>query len=200
MSNLMDMLTGALGGGAVKQISQQLGADESTTQKAVSAALPTLLTAISRNAQKPGGAEALHKALDKDHDGSILDHVSGLINKPQAGPGDGILRHVLGSKRNTVEAGLSRTTGLDASSTGKLMTMLAPMVMGGLGKQQREQKLDTSALSGLLGRERESVEKAAPQSVGMLTKLLDADGDGEVELGDFVKRGGGLLGKMLGGR
>ena len=200
MSSLLETLTSQLGGGTLKQISQQLGTDESTTQKAVGAALPTLLTALSRNASKPGGAEALHNALAKGHDGSVLNNLSGLIGNPQAGPGDGILRHVLGARRDQVESGLGRATGLDTTSTSKLMTMLAPMVMGGLGKEQREKHLDAGSLSSMLGRERESVQRAAPESVGMLTKLLDSDGDGDVELGDFVKRGGGMLGKLLGGR
>jgi hypothetical protein len=63
----------------------------------------------------------LHRAPAQDHDGSILDNLTGFLGDAQAGPGKGILRHVLGDRRRQVETGLSKTTGLDAGSVGKLL-------------------------------------------------------------------------------
>jgi len=34
--------------------------------------------------------------------------------------------------------------------------------------------------------------------MGILGKLLDSDGDGDVDLSDVAKRGAGLLGKFFG--
>jgi hypothetical protein len=189
-----------LGGQTLKQISGVLNADEKTTGNAISAALPTLLGALSRNASRPEGAQALHSALAKDHDGSVLDNLAGFLGNPQAGPGDGILRHVLGGRRQRVENGLSKSTGLDAGSVSKLLVTLAPMVMGALGKTQRSRGMDTQGLSQLLDGERREVEKRAPQEMGLIGKLLDADSDGDVDFEDIAKRGLGALGGLLGGR
>jgi hypothetical protein len=198
MASLLETLTQQLGGNAMQEITRQLGTDEGTARNATGAALSTLLGALSRNASQPSGAESLHRALAKDHDGSVLDNLQGFLGNAQAGPGEGILRHVLGSRRGRVERGLSQASGMDAGSVGKLLTMLAPVVLGALGKQQRQDHMDTGALAGLLGGERQEMERRQPQAAGMLGGLLDTDGDGDVDLSDMAKHGAGLLGKLFG--
>ena len=81
MSDILKTLQGLLGGDAVSQISRQIGTDQQSTQSAMSAVLPTLLGAISRNASKPEGASALHDALARDHDGSALDNLQDVLGR-----------------------------------------------------------------------------------------------------------------------
>ena len=50
--------------------------------------------------------------------GDYIDDVPRFLRQAQQGPGDGILKHVLGGRREQVEAGLSRSTGLGRSATG----------------------------------------------------------------------------------
>jgi hypothetical protein len=201
MSSILDMLAGQLSGGNLSQISKQLGADESTTQSAITAVLPTLLGALTKNAGSSSGAASLSAALDRDHDGSILDDLGGFLGgNPQAGPGDGILRHALGGQRSRVESSLGKTTGLDAGTIGKLLVTLAPMVMGALGRAKREQHLDTGSLSSMLGREADDFKQRNPQAGSAIGMLLDADGDGDVDLGDILSQGGGILGSLFGGK
>ncbi len=196
MSSVLDMLIGQLGGDTTRQISRQLGADEGATGKAVAAALPLLMGALARNASKADGAQALAGALQRDHDGSILDDVAGFLGRAESGPGDGILRHVLGGKRDAVQNELGREAGLDTASTAKLMTMLAPLVMGALGKTQRQQNLDSAGLATMLAGERQQAE--ATRSLGPLASLLDADKDGDIS-DDVMKVGKSLLGRFLRG-
>ncbi len=194
--SLFELLSQQLGGDAVGQISRQLGVDKSTTQKAVPAALGTLMGAMARNASSREGAESLTNALVKDHDGSVLDNLGDVLSNPQAGPGEGILKHVLGGKRQAVEVGLSQTTGLDAGSSGQLLKMLAPVVMGALGRTQRQQSLDASGVASMLSGEKEQIARRAPEGLGVLGSLLDADGDGQIA-DDVARIGGGLLKNFL---
>ncbi len=197
MDSLMETLGRALGGNNLGQISRQIGADETSTGNALAAALPALIGALSRNASGGDGARALSNALERDHDGSILDNLGGFLQNPEAGPGEGILRHVFGSNRPRVESGLSRATGLDSGSISKLLVTLAPVVMGALGKTQRSARLGPSELSSMLNQETEQVARQEPQSAGLLSQLLDADKDGDVDISDLAKHGFGLLGKMF---
>ena len=194
MSSLLEMLAGQLGGDTTAQISRQLGSDQAATGKAISAALPVLMGALARNASQKQGAESLAGALARDHDGSILDNLSGFLQKPETGAGEGILGHVLGSKRVAVEQQLGQQTGLDAGSIGKLLPILAPIVMGALGRAKRQSNLDTGGLSSMLAGERKVAESAG--SLGGLAALLDADRDGDIT-DDVAKAGMGLLGKLL---
>jgi len=199
--SILDILQGQLSGNNLRQMSEAVGTDEKTTNAAIAAALPTLLGALARNSAEPRGAESLHNALNKDHDGSIFDNLGSLLGGGgNSGPGAAILGHIFGGRQNRVENGLSQTTGIDKGSMTKLMVMLAPMVLGALGKQQREKKLDASGLAGLLGQERQKVETHAPNEMGFLNKLLDTDGDGDVDMADLASKGMGLLGGLLGGK
>lgn len=190
--SLLDMLQERLGNeAAVKQIGAQLGADPGTTHSAIAAALPMIVGALARNAKDPQQAGALSDALAKDHDGSILDDVTSHLGQAQYADGDGILKHVLGGKQGSVATGLGHVAGMDPAKAGLLLSMLAPLVMGALGKAQREGKLDPGGLAGMLGGEQQRATDAAPGVMGMLGKFLDRDGDGSV-LDDI----GGMLGKL----
>jgi len=200
MSSLLDLIGSQLSGSTLRQMSGQLGTDQARTQSAISAALPTLVSALARNTSRPEGAQALHQALERDHDGSILDNLGALFGNPQGGDGDGILGHVFGERRQRVETGLSKSTGLDPAAISKLLVMLAPVVLGALGKAQRSRDMNSSGLSEFLNGERREVEKKAPAEMGMLGQLLDADNDGDVDFDDLAKRGLGALSGLFGGR
>lgn len=67
------------------------------------------------------------------------------------------------------------------------------MVMGALGKQQRESGIDLSQLAGFLGGQRKQSEESAGMP-GMVAGFLDADKDGEV-LDDLLNLAGKQFGK-----
>ena len=196
MDSLLGMLTQQLSGGdTVRKLSSQLGTDPDSTQQAIGAALPLLLGALGRNAAQPEGAAAISNALQRDHDGSILNDVDGFLSAGgNASAGEGILRHVLGNRRPVVEQTLSQSTGLDAGSTGQLLTMLAPLVMGALGQTQRRQGLDAGGLATLLGGERQQADSMLG---GAATQLLDQNHDGSI-VDDVVRMGSKLLGGLFG--
>ncbi len=198
MSSLIEMLGQALQGNNLSKISQEVGTDEATTKSAISAALPALIGALSKNGSSEQGAESLLGALKNDqHDGGILDNLSDFLgqkkyDEPRAGAG--ILGHLLGEKRERVEQSVGNSAGISSNSAGQLMKILAPMVLGALGKQQKQQGLDAGSLMGFLGGEKESVEK---ESGGLLGKFLDQDGDGDFDMGDMAKV---AMGKIFGGK
>lgn len=187
--SLFDLISSQLGSGVNSQISQQLGADSGKTANAISSALPMILGAISRNAQTEEGAGALANALEKDHDGSILDNLGGFLQNAQQGSGDGILKHVLGEKRGMVEQAVAGKSGLDLASTAKLMTTLAPVILGALGKAKKEQNLDSEGLKDMLGREKAEQEARPDVDTGFVGKFLDRDGDGDImdDIGGLLK-------------
>ncbi len=241
MSGLLDLLTQQLSGPLAQQLGAQIDADPAPTQKAIGAALPVLLGGLARNAtESPQGAQSLASALDQDHDGSLLDSLSGLLGGGGGGglgalfgggersggglgdllgaagglfggstpptrttDGDGILKHVLGDRRAAVEQGVARASGLDSAKVGQLLGVLAPIVMGALGRVKRQQNLDADGLAGMLNQERARVEEQTPgMSKGGLLGLLDADGDGDISddiagLGSKIAASG-VLGKIFG--
>jgi hypothetical protein len=195
MDTLTQQLLRQLAGGAVSQIGQKIGADEQTTNSAMAAAIPLLISALAKNASEPTGAQALYQAVAKDHDGSILNNVEGFLGNPQAANGAGILNHVLGSQQPTVTQGLTKNTGLNSAQISLLLQIAAPLVMGMLGKQQKQAGLDANDLSGLLGSEKQMAEESNPDMMSTLNSLLDLNKDGSA-LDDIL----GIAGKLFGGK
>src|SRR5690606_38980796 len=99
-------------------------------------AAPVLLGLLQKNASTSEGASSINKALEK-HDGSILDNLSGLLGSDTLSDGKGILGHILGNKQNSLEKSISKKTGVSAVNVSKIITMIAPIVMGYLGKQSK---------------------------------------------------------------
>lgn len=113
--------------------------------------------------------------------------------------GAGILRHVFGDRRSSVEKGLGRTSGLGRDQVTKLLVLLAPLVMSALAKRKRDRDLDAGGLASDLDDERREIERRAPGlGRGGLGSILDRDGDGE--LADDLAGIGADLAKAFFGR
>jgi hypothetical protein len=195
MSSLFSMLAD-LTGQESESLANAIGADQAATQNATRAALPLLLGALQRNASSPDGAAALQGALERDHDGSILDSLGDLIRDPSITSGAGILKHAFGGKQQAVEQGVGQSSGLNPAQVSRLLATLAPMVMGMLGKARREKELDANGLADMLAGERRAAESSAPDLASLAGLLIDSDGDG-LDLGDISKIGGSLLGNLF---
>ena len=192
MNAISEMITQRISGAAAGQLAQRLGVSESTAQTAVQLAVPLILAALARNAAQPQGAQELHQAVASDHDGSILDHLSSYLGNPQAANGSGILGHVLGGQRPAVENNLAQATGLDPNSAGSLLEMVAPLVMGAVGRQQQQDGLDPDGLSQLLAQEQQAEAAANPGLMGTLSSMLDSNRDGNVA-DDLSRMAGGFF-------
>lgn len=218
MSGILDLLNSDLGKQIIGGVSNEVGEDQNKTASVLSMALPVLMGAMKRNASSPEGAEGLNRALEKKHDGSILDNLAGLfgggVDQEVKDDGDGILGHVLGDRRQNVENAISKQSGINTSSIGSILKVAAPLLMGMLGKQKRQQNVQSSSgigdlLGGLLGGG-SSNQAQAPQQQSFIESILDGDNDGSV-LDDIAgmffgggdkkdnNSGGGGLGGLLGG-
>jgi len=189
--NILEQLTEQLGGDNLKALSQQLGVEEGQASAGISAALPMLMGALAKNASSDDGAAKLSAALDKDHgSGGVMDQLSGFLSDSDNGSGAGILGHLLGGQRSGAEAGLAQISGLSQGAAGGLLENLAPVVMGFLGKQKQQQGLDASGLASILGQQ--SQQASSSPGMGLLSNLLDRDGDGSV-----VDDVAGMVGKFF---
>ena len=148
-------------------------------------------------------------AINSKHDGSILDNLSGLfgggVDQSVMDDGAGILGHVLGGKQPQIENALSQKSGIDAGSIAQILKIAAPVILGFLGKQTKQQNVSSpDAMSGLLGGLLGGGASGGQQQ-NLIESLLDSDGDGSYldDLAGMVLNSGGQkkggLGGLLGG-
>jgi hypothetical protein len=191
--DLTGLLNNALNSDTINQISRQLGADEGVTSDAIQAALPMLLGGLANNSASQSGVSSLLGALDRDHDGSILDDLGGFLGDYLSGRGAGILSHIFGAQEGAVEHGVSQASGLDLRKVGPLLMMLAPIVMGALGRARREEGIGADDLP-------RELSTAAQQTggdqglLGALSSMFDMNRDGSA-IDDIA----GMLSRAVGG-
>ncbi|WGH75960.1 DUF937 domain-containing protein [Tenacibaculum tangerinum] len=211
MTGILDLLNSDAGKAIISGVAGSTGQDTSKTSSVLTMALPVLMKAMQRNASTPKGAEGLMGALDQ-HDGGILDSLGDLfrggVDEEVRQDGDKILGHVLGDKKHGVEKVIGQKAGVDTSVVADILKTAAPILMGVLGRQKRENNVrGASDLTGLLGGLLGGNSTQREQS--FLEQILDADGDGSIvdDVAGMVlgnssssqQKSGGLLGGLLGG-
>ncbi len=181
---------------SIQKLGQQIGVPQEQTHSAINAALPVLVGMLAKNNESEQGHQALARAVERDHDGSILSQLSGFMAEGNTGMGEKILGHVFGSNKAPAEAGLAEQTGLQSDQISKMMAMLAPVVMGALGQQARASSGSTAGSIGdlLQGSMGELLKGSSGQAGGnVLGQLLG----GGKDLGGLAQAGSSLLGSLF---
>lgn len=204
--DLMNLLQNQLSDDVLDQLSQQIGAPKEQTASAANGIFATLVGGLANNATNEGGLSSLMSALDRDHDGSMLDDLAGMIGNmsqqgsADAGPsalnGAGILGHILGDRQETAVQQVSQSSGLDMGQIMKLMPILAPIVMGVLGRTKNSQGLDLGGLAQIL---MGSAQNAQSGGFGDLIGSVLGGVLGGGQQQPQQQQGGGLFGQILGG-
>src|SRR5699024_4827720 len=104
--------------------------------------------------------------------------------------------HILGSQEGVVKEKISAAAGIQANQAGDLMAQLAPVIMGFLGNQAKnEGGLNLASLMALMQSEGGLAQGALG---GLLGNVLGGSGGG-VDTADLAQKGlsalGGLFGK-----
>ena len=182
MADLTDALNQLLVG-QTGTISQRIGADETRTQTAVQVAIPALLAALRREADSPG----LRQAIRQDHDGAIIDQLGDYLGgtsslSPRTTNGAGILEHVLGDRQGDMARALSAKSGLDLGSIMQLLPLLAPILMGMLGRKSGSGSsggggFSLDDLGSILGGETEAARNQNPD-IGDILDSFSPTGSG----------------------
>lgn len=193
--NIQELLNSTTGQQMVDGVANQLGIEKGKAKSVVDTAVPLLFTALNKNAAE-GDAPNIMKALSK-HDGSILNNVNGFLGAGDFSDGMGILGHLLGNKQSGVENALEKSSGLSGAQITQVLAMLAPLVMGYLGKEKKSGGLDAGSLTSVLGNLIGGEKKSGNKDMGMLEQLLGGESSSG---GGLMDIGGKILGGLLGGK
>ncbi len=164
--NIMDMLTSGDNSAIIGQIARQFGLPEDKAREAVGSLVPSLTRGLQHRTKEDIGVDDLMEALNVGKHSRYFDEPERLGRKETIKDGNGILGHIFGSKdvSRSVAKHAGKQTGLGGSLMKKMLPVVASMVMASLGKK----------MLGGGGRATRS------NSGGLLTSLLDGDGDGSI--------------------
>ncbi len=181
--NLMKMLQDQMGSAVVDQASKFLGESASNTSSGIGAMLPSLLGGLMSKGSTESGASGILDMITKgNHDGGILDNLGNVFgggsstsNFMNAGS---LLTSALfgGSKLGGVLDIVTKATGMRRSSSSSLMNLLAPIVMGMVGKQVKSGGLNAGGLMKMLMGQKDHVASALPAGMGSILGFADMKG------------------------
>lgn len=174
-ANLVSVVMQFLTPEMIAKIASALGLDRAIAQKAVGGAIPALLTGLADLASTPEGARQLTNTLAQQQPGS-LESFKGLIGSSDqnnlAESGASMLSGLFGrGPMDTMAQAIGKFAGLGGDSSKSLLGMLAPVVLGALGQQQRA-GLDAKGLTSLLASQKDQIAAAIPS--GLANQLSDA--------------------------
>jgi len=179
--NLVSLVMQFLTPDMIGRIAGALGLDRGATQTALGGAVPGLLAGLTNVVAQPSGAQKLADAV-KQQTGT-LDTLSSMIGGSGQARlvenGSRILASLLGGQQSTLADVIGKFAGLRSDASGSLLGMLAPVVLGVIGKHLGGTGIDAGNLASLLAAQKDNIAAALPAGlVGQLksTGLLDALG------------------------
>ncbi len=164
----------------IGQIASALGIDRRLINQAVSAAIPALIGSFAGTASKPGGAATIDAAI-RDQDPGILDSLSDMLSggsgQDLIQKGSNTLKTVLGpSALPSLASSIGKFAGMSQGTSSSLLGMLAPAVLGILGKQKEQKGLDASGMARLLSEQKPYIQEAMPAGFASYLKGVDIPG------------------------
>jgi hypothetical protein len=204
MSNqLFDIIKSQLSDQVVEQLNVQIGnPNKNQMMLATDGIINTLIGALAKNASTKEGSSSLNNALERDHDGSLLDNLLGVFTgNTQANDrqvdGLGIIMHLLGNQTTGAVDMITKMSGLDRNKTARLLIMIAPIVLAALGKVKKQNSMDTNSIQNLLTDTVQTQhQNQGNPTMNLITKFLDKDNDGNVTE-EIASIGMKMLGNLL---
>ncbi|MGV2984760.1 DUF937 domain-containing protein [Microbacterium sp. AGC85] len=185
----------------IDDIAAKLGVTPDVAKAAVEQGGAVLLGGLAKNAASEEGSTAIQNALKK-HEGKT--GVSTVDEVDQA-DGDKIVTHVLGDQKQEVTSKLNaseKTAGIDF---GKLLPILAPIIMGLIANKNKEKTTTEGAESGggigdLIGGLIGGGDKGGSRGgIGDLLGGILGDGSSSGGTGGGIDLGG-IIGSIFGGK
>lgn len=171
--SIMDAVQGSLTPEVVRSASSLVNEPESATRQTLSGVVPIILSGLTNLASSKDGASQLAGLIRDGGYGAAADNPRALFSGGSAttnmlGAGQQLLGTIFGSRSSSVADALGRSGGVSSSSATKLLSLVAPLVMGVLAKRATAQGLNASGLASTLLGEKADVAAALPSGMSQL--------------------------------
>jgi hypothetical protein len=169
--NIVDLIKDQLSGELLGKLSGVLGANEATTTKAVSGAIPSILSVLASLASSGSGAEKLIPALRSFDAGGLANIVNSLRSgntKEVEQKGSDVLGSLLGGGTlASIVNILSQFAGLGSGSTKNLLALLAPLVLSAISGQFKNKPLNAQGLTSFFDEQKSNITRAMPAGLSL---------------------------------
>jgi len=171
-TNLLDSARSLLTPDVVSKVSSLIGETPAKTQQALGVAIPSLAGVMCNEASTPGGASRVHSLITNTQlPGDLLSNAGsmfagGAATEGLARTGSGLVSGLLGDRAGAVANLMASTTGIQFSSASKLLNLVAPLLVGVMGRHMTSAGIGASGIASMLSSHRDSIMGAIPSGLG----------------------------------
>lgn len=175
--DLLSLLTGTLTSKkSVDEVSKKTGVQSKLVKKLIIAAIPILISYMTKNASSKKGATSLLGALDQHKD---TNKTSDQLKNADLNDGAKIISKILGSDEQKAVTSISKEVGVAEDDVTKILNNIAPALLSGLSASTTSASksskssggLDLSDVMSLLGGSSSS-KKSSNSTTDLLSSLL----------------------------
>ena len=173
--NLLDAVKGLFTSNLISTAATSLGESEGGIQKALSGAIPSILAGLISRADSHEGAAGILDTAKQAAGSGILNNPGGILgndNSSLLSKGAEMLKAVLGDKAGGIASLVSNFAGIKHSSASSILSMVAPVALGALGKHASDNNLNAGSLMSFLSSQKSTIINALPASLGSIAGLL----------------------------
>lgn len=179
MPSILDLVRDTVTPEITRTIGTVVGETPDATRDTLRAAVPSVLAGVIDTASTPAGAERVRSLIaDGGYGAGTLDHLGSMLG--QAGSADTLVKSgtrllssLFGSRMDGITDLVANAGGVRRSSASTILGLVAPIVMGVIGKQIAGRGLDASGLLNMLSGQRASILSAAPAGLAALFGMRD---------------------------
>lgn len=175
--NLLESIKEQLSTTVIDKISNFLGTNRGNTSNAISAAIPTILAFFTKKSQTEKGAEELiniasNEKLNSLFKGKTFTEVFDENRDIVTNAGSSILADLLGDKEDELNKEIAKFANIDKEVSSGILASITPMIMNQLGSAISKGGLNSSNLSKLFDKEKETIFSAIPSGLASLGTSL----------------------------
>jgi OmpA-OmpF porin, OOP family len=171
VARLIDMVRTVITPDVVKTTTVVTGESEEATRKTINAAIPSVLAGTLELGSTQAGAERLAQMISDGGYGaetvSGFGHMIGDVSARESleRSGGHLLTSLFGGRSGAIEDAVADTGSVRKSSASLVLRLVAPLVLGAIGRQIHSQRLDARGLMNMLINERGPIMADLPHGV-----------------------------------
>lgn len=162
--SLLDSVKSYFHSDFISKAASLLGENNVAVSKAVNAGIPTVLSGIVNSAQSEGGSNILNLSKQAASSGfpDTPDNLFSGVGSSFLNTGSSFISGLFGNNSGVIGNLISNFSGVKSSTATTILSAIAPIALGFIGKEATSNNLSASGLTNWLGTQKQEIANALP--------------------------------------
>jgi OOP family OmpA-OmpF porin len=168
--NLIETAKGLFNNELIGKTASFLGESKDSTSNAILAVIPSIVSGLANKVSTTEGANTIVKLAQDCHQSGVLNNLEAFFGNNSAdliNKGSGLLSNLFGSKSDTLTNLVANYSGIKSSSSGTLLSIALPVVLGLLGRHAVHSPAGSSSIAIVLSHQSQHITSVTPSGFNL---------------------------------